>query len=47
LRLIAFYQRRRQRAVVALTCGQDQAQRVAQGIDGDVNLGGEPATTPA
>ena len=44
-RLEAFNQRRRQRAVMALTRGQKQAQRIAQGVDGDMNLGGEPAAT--
>lgn len=41
----AFDQRRCLWTVVALACGQDKAQRIAQSINCDMNLSREAATT--
>ena len=45
LRLKAFNQGSRLRAVVMLACGQDEAQRIAKCINGYMNLRREAAAT--
>ena len=45
LRLKAFNQGSSLRAVVTLTCGQDEAQRIAKCINGDMYLGRKSAAT--
>jgi hypothetical protein len=47
LRLKAFDQGSGLRAVVTLACGQDEAQRIAKRINGDMNLGRKSAATSA
>jgi hypothetical protein len=47
LRLEVFNQHRCLWAVMALACREQQAQRIAQSIHGDVNLGGKAAATSA